>query len=235
MRALSKLKLVALSLLLAGGLSSCMDSEDSFSVYPALAYVLQNGSGEDATFSPAIQIYGNEPIAQAKATFDGNSWTFKKMEETGYYMELASSYMNPSLDTIPNGYFAITAANAEGETAATQVGFNGDKRLGAMDVAEFTYKGANGNVTAKWSKVENATSYFLMYRTTTNMWLLAGQLTAEESEGVMSATVSNLNLAKDTDYTLAIAASYKSLVKIGYPVLAVKGGIDAALAQQPVE
>lgn len=234
MRLLSNLKLAALSLLFVGGMSSCMDSEDKFSVYPNMAYVLQSGIGENARFTPAIQLYGNEPIAQAKATFDGNSWSFKKMDETGYFMEIASSYMTSSLDTIPNGYFAITATNAENEVATTQVGFSGDKKLGEVNLTEFTYTASNGNVTAKWNKVENATSYYLMYRTTNTMWLVVSQLTAEEKDNVMSATLSGLSLAKDTEYKLVIAASYKSLVKIGNPVMDVIGGIDASLEQSSV-
>lgn len=233
MRLLSKLKLAALSLLFVGSMSSCMDSEDNFSVYPNLAYVLQSGIGENARFTPAIQLYGNEPIAQAKATFDGNSWSFKKMDETGYFMEIASSYMS-TMDTIPNGYFAITATNAENEVATTQVGFSGDKKLGEVNLTEFTYNGTNGNVTAKWNKVENATSYYLMYRTTNTMWLVVSQLNAEEKDNVMSSTISGLSLVKDTKYELVIAASYKSLVKIGYPIMEVIGGIDASLQQSSV-
>lgn len=232
MKALGKFKLVILSLWFMGALSSCLDTDDDFTVTPVLAYILQESAGESAVFTPAIQLYGNEPIVTAKVSYEGRVWNFKKMDASGYMMEIAPSYASLPLDTVPRGYFAISAVNEKGEQAANQIGLFGDKPLGEMTVTEFAYTASTGKVAAKWNRVENADSYYLVYRTTADMWLVAAQLRAEEKEGVMSATVEQLPLDKGTEYQLGIAAYCKSVMKVGTPVLKVANGEDAALPKE---
>ncbi len=58
------LKTMAVVLLLGAGMTSCLKtSEPNFEVAPVVAYILQEGTGENARFTPHIYLFGNKPIA----------------------------------------------------------------------------------------------------------------------------------------------------------------------------
>ena len=58
MKTFGKLKLLALSVLLVLGMSSCLKTDDSLNLYLQYPYILQNSYGE---YVPQMRITGSEP------------------------------------------------------------------------------------------------------------------------------------------------------------------------------
>lgn len=232
MRTLSKLKLMVIATIITLGMSSCLKTENSFVIYPALAYVLQDANDE---YQLQIQIYGNEPIASANATFDSKTYSFSAVSGSqNYYMRLNSSYALP-LDSIAGGICQITASNAEGETAVSQIEFRStEKVIGEVTLTELSYDGDANSVTATWEKVENAEQYYLLFRERSssyleeNMWIPYSEVRYSDKDGNLTTTLS-IPLTKDVNYEIAIGATNGTTLRVSDRILRVVGGTDTSI------
>ncbi len=219
------LKTMAVVLLLGAGMTSCLKtSEPNFEVAPVVAYILQEGTGENARFTPHIYLFGNKPIAHTmmspRCKFEEKNYYFEEVSgSAGYYLEMTSS-MNSPVDTVKAWTFKIEAESKvvseteESEYAVFSNTFTSAKSLGAFTADELEYK--DDKVTATWDKVENAECYILMYRrSASNMWLEYpnGRFYPSEKEGRLTGTLS-VQLLKDERFQIAIAAVNKSLLMV---------------------
>ena len=161
MRTLGKLKLIAVSAALVLGMSSCLKNDKKFAIYASPAYILQEGN----SYQLQIQVQGNEQIKSASASLNGKNYSFSAVEGSQNFLMQINAYSAPTLDTIKEGLCTVTAFNAEGNSAVSQLQFYGtDKKIGNVTLTKFSYSGADGKVTAEWNKVENAEAYYIMYR-----------------------------------------------------------------------
>jgi len=221
MKTLGKLKLWGMAALMLVGMSACLNTNGPDFGFGVSAYILQSGSGENATFKPQFQITGNEPISQAYAVQGSMKYFFTHITGSNNYSMELSPYFSAT-DSLPKGTFTITAVNAEGETALQQISFDTDKKLGEIALSSFTYDGTSGRITAKWNKTENATSYYVVYKVNTDMWIPYNRLNTEENGNEMSATFSLL-LEKDERYSISIAAFNQGVLKVAGSVPVVGG------------
>ena len=153
MRTLGKLKLIAVSAALVLGMSSCLKNDKKFAIYASPAYILQEGN----RYQLQIQVQGNEQIKSASASLNGKNYSFSAVEGSQNFLMQINAYSAPTLDTIKEGLCTVTAFNAEGNSAVSQLQFYGtDKKIGNVTLTKFSYSGADGKVTAEWNKVENA-------------------------------------------------------------------------------
>ena len=201
MKTFHQLKQMAAVLLLAAGMTSCLKtSEPDFAIAPAVAYILQEGTGDNARFTPCVYLLGNKPIAHSimspRCEFEEKNYYFEEVSgSAGYYLEMTSP-MNSPVDTVKAWTFTIKAeSKVESETekpeyAVLSTMFASAKSLGAFTADELEYK--DDKVTATWDKVENAEVYVLMYRRgTSNMWLEYphGRFYPSEKEGRLPGTL----------------------------------------------
>lgn len=227
---------MAAVLLLAAGMTSCLKTSDpDFAIAPASAYILQEGTGDNARFTPYIYLWGNKPIVcsmmSPRCKFEGNNYYFEEVSGSyGYYLEMTSS-MNFFVNTIKDWTFTIEAeSKVESETEQSEYAVYSDTFTSAESLGEFTadeLEYENGRVTATWDKVENAESYILMSRrSTSNMWLPGNKFFPREEDGRLTGTVLFTNTQVER-CQIAIAAVNKSLVKITSPKF-VEGTSGAA-------
>lgn len=230
MRTLGKLKFMAVAAILVLGMSSCLKNDNKFTIYASHAYVLQKGD----RYQLQIQVQGSEPIKSASASLNNKEYTFSAVAGTeNFVMQINTLSVAP--DTIQDGLCTVTAINAEGEAAVSQLHFyDTDKKIGNIVLTEFSYTGADGKITAKWNKVENAETYFLLYRISDafpmfgdSMWLPYAQLAVTDAENP-SATAS-IPFEKGKKYEIAIGATYKTTLRVSDQILSVSGGTDAAI------
>ena len=130
------LKFLAVIVLLLAGMSSCLKKDDSLSIYVQYPYILQNSNG---TFSPQIRLLGND-LQSASINVAGRNFTFKHIN--GVVWELTDSYYAPlgELDSIPAGYYALTATALNGKTASVTVGLSeAKKKIGDVKLAKLEY------------------------------------------------------------------------------------------------
>ena len=80
MRTLVNLKLWVAIVLLVGGMSSCMDSEDSLNIYVQFPYTLQNDNG---TFTPQVRLYGYD-LQSAYLDMAGKRFNFSARNEIAW-------------------------------------------------------------------------------------------------------------------------------------------------------
>lgn len=231
MRTLGKLKLIAVSAALVLGMSSCLKNDKKFAIYASLAYILQEGN----RYQLQIQVQGNEQIKSASASLNGKNYSFSAVEGSQNFLMQINAYSAPTLDTIKEGLCTVTAFNAEGNSAVSQLQFYGtDKKIGNVTLTKFSYSGADGKVTAEWNKVENAEAYYLLYRIKSssmmfgdNMWLPYVQLSVTDKENPSATT--NMPFTKDGEYEIAIGATYKTALRVSDRTLRVTGGKDASI------
>ena len=231
MRTLGKLKVRAVSAALVLGMSSCLKNDKKFAIYASPAYILQEGN----RYQLQIQVQGNEQIKSASASLNGKNYSFSAVEGSQNFLMQINAYSAPTLDTIKEGLCTVTAFNAEGNSAVSQLQFYGtDKKIGNVTLTKFSYSGADGKVTAEWNKVENAEAYYLLYRIKSssmmfgdNMWLPYVQLSVTDKENPSATT--NIPFTKDGEYEIAIGATYKTALRVSYPTLRVTGGKDASI------
>lgn len=175
MKTLEKLKIGVVALCMMAGMTSCFKNSDpGFAISPLSAYLVQEGTGANVRFKPAIYLAGNQPIDSATCKFEGKTYYFTPIKETrNYNMEL-SSWMALPVDTVRNGLCSIVAISAteEPENASIQLNFGDVKVLGEFRPENMKYDGTTNVITAEWADVENAKEYVLMYRTDdVEMWL----------------------------------------------------------------
>lgn len=216
---------MAAVLLLAAGMTSCLKTSDpDFAIAPAVAYILQEGTGDNARFTPYVYLMGNKPIAcsmmSPRCKFEEKDYYFEEVSGSeGYYLEM-TSFMNAPVDTVKTWSFSIEAKSkveSEGEQpeyAVSTFTVKSAESLGEFTADELEYK--DNKVTATWDKVKNAEVYVLMYRRgTSNMWLEYpnGRFYPSEKEGRLTGSVS-VQLLKDERFQIAIAAVNKSLLTV---------------------
>lgn len=229
MRTLGKLKLIAVSAALVLGMSSCLKNDKKFAIYASPAYILQEGN----SYQLQIQVQGNEQIKSASASLNGKNYTFSGVEGSQNFLMQINAYS--TTDTISEGLCTVTAYNAEGKSAVSQLQFySTDKKIGNVMLTKFSYTGADGKVTAEWNKVENAEAYYLLYRIKgsstifgDNMWLPYAQLTVTDKENPSATT--SIPFTKDGNYEIAIGATYKTALRVSDRTLHVTGGYDASI------
>ncbi|MFR3328553.1 MAG: hypothetical protein ACLTSL_00015 [Odoribacter splanchnicus] len=229
MRTLGKLKLIAVSAALVLGMSSCLKNDKKFAIYASPAYILQENIG----YRLQIQVQGNEQIKSASASLNGKSYSFSAVEGSQNFLMQINAY-SASIDTISEGLCTVTAFNAEGNSAVSQLQFySTDKKIGNVMLTKFSYSGADGKVTAEWNKVENAEAYYLLYRIKNSstmfgdMWLPYVQLSVTDKENPSATT--NIPFTKDGEYEIAIGATYRTALRVSDRTLRVTGGKDASI------
>lgn len=235
MKTLGKMKLLAVSALLVLGMSSCLKNSDpdfQFGISPA--YVLQTGTGDAAQFRPVMRLYAMEAFASASIKFtpandkiEAGPFTFVAGANSAEKW-LGGSYGTSASDSIPNGTFTITATNAEGKPASASVLVSLSKKLGEL-TSKINYTAAKG-VEASWEKVDNATTYALLYRTEDMKdWALLNW--AEGATSTSTSGTYNGNVEKGTRMVIAVGAYYGGssyslpLVKAG-DYLSITWGTD---------
>lgn len=241
MKTLGKLKLLTVSALLVLGMSSCLKTSDpdfQFGISPA--YVLQTGTGDAAKFRPVMRLYAYEAFASATIKYtpandkiDVQSYDFIKGANTAERW-LGGLWSTPVSDSIPNGTFAITASNLEGKLASASVLVSLDKKLGEIK-SEISYTAAKG-VAAKWEKVDNASTYALLYKTKDmEDWALLNW--AEGATSTSTSGTYNGNVEKGTEMKIAVGAYYGGssyslpLVKAG-SAMSITWGTDSPVAEE---
>lgn len=245
MKTLLTLKRLCMWAILPLVVSSCVDSDDpSFSVNYNGYIVQQNedhGEGRIETrFAPYIAVapyYYDDALSNVTLSRDGDSYYMAKVNDYLYETRLRWT------TSIPNGTYTLSAQNVEGEVYTTNVILNGDKKLGVLNVKEFTYQ-ANGGISASWDAVDNATTYGLM---------LCVQITDEQT-GVTSfpwanrqylrwpngATITSGNFEFTGNYSaevgtliqVAVVAVYQNIYLIG-PIKTLKVGTDGFVNDAP--
>ena len=225
MRTLGKLKLIAVSAALVLGMSSCLKNDKKFAIYASPAYILQEGN----SYQLQIQVQGNEQIKSASASLNGKNYSFSAVEGSQNFLMQINAYSAPTLDTIKEGLCTVTAFNAEGNSAVSQLQF-----YGTVTLTKFSYSGADGKVTAEWNKVENAEAYYLLYRIKSssmmfgdNMWLPYVQLSVTDKENPSATT--SIPFTEGGEYEIAIGATYKTALRVSDRTLRVTGGKDASI------
>lgn len=230
MRTLGKLKLIAVSAALVLGMSSCLKNDKKFAIYASPAYILQEGN----RYQLQIQVQGNEQIESASASLNGKNYSFSAVEGSQNFLMQINAY-SASTDTISEGLCTVTASNAEGNSAVSQLQFySTDKKIGNVMLTKFSYSGADGKVTAEWNKVENAEAYYLLYRIKSssmmfgdNMWLPYVQLSVTDKENPSATT--SIPFTEGGEYEIAIGATYKTALRVSDRTLRVTGGKDASI------
>lgn len=230
MKTLGKLKLLTVSAFIVLGMSSCLKvSDPDFGVGLNIAYIQQRGTGEQATFMPMIQIQGNKPIKSATAKFEDLTYYFEPVENTGnYFMEL-TSFVNSPVDTVKNWSCSISATSVDEtpESYSSQFTFATVETLGDFEVTAFQFTGFDGKITCKFNQVVNATNYYAMLMLEgSNMWIPVADISTSGTEAELTG-ICSLNLTKDTQYNIAIAAANKTFLKITNPVT-ITGGKDSS-------
>lgn len=238
MKTLGKLKLLTVSALLVLGMSSCLKTSDpEFQFGASPAYILQTGTGDNAKFQPVMRIYAYEAFANASVTFtpandkiQAGPFTFIAGNNAGEKW-LSTSYGIGASDSIPNGTYTVTASNQEGKTATLSALASLSKKLGEIE-STISYTAANG-VKAEWKKVENATRYYLMYRTSDMKGWAYWEFSENNGENMTAGTF-NANIESGTKLDIAVGAcctggSYSMpLFKCG-PVSNITWGTDSSV------
>lgn len=232
MRTLGKLKFIAVAAILVLGMSSCLKNDKKFVIQAVPAYILQ----EDNSRYLRIQLAGSEQMESASASLNGKKYTFSSVEGSQKFLMQIDPYNSLVDSANDESLCTVTAYNAEGKSAVTQLQFSGmDKKIGNVTLTKFSYTGVDGKITAEWNKVENAEAYYLLYRikgTSTmfgdNMWLPYAQLIVTDKENPSATT--SIPFAKDVKYEIAIGAIYKTVLRVSDRTLHVTGETDASIS-----
>ena len=220
------LKMCALVVLLVVGMSSCLKMNDSFNMYVQYSYALQNDNGK---FTPQVRLVGND-LESVSVNITGKNFAFRKLND--FTWELTDNFFFPleELDSIPAGYYVLTANGLNGKSESLGLGFlEVKKKMSSVDLTTLEYSEKNLKVELADS-VQNATVYYLMIKipTATNsstyaMWMPYSKLdlTGDSGEKKLSATVSISNLGTEK-YRFAVGASYGSAIRISEKTIAVE-------------
>lgn len=126
MKTFGKLKLLALSVLLVLGMSSCLKTDDSLNLYLQYPYILQNSYGE---YVPQMRITGSEPLHSASLNLGESTFKFTKLND--YVWEIPADNIFSQLDTIAAGNYLLTATGTSGKTNSLTLGiFASGKKIG---------------------------------------------------------------------------------------------------------
>ncbi len=221
MKKLGKIKLLAVSVLIMLGMSSCLKNSDpDFAIGANPCFILQEGTNN---FRPVMRVYAFESIQSISLKYTpagelpNQSYMFSAADQTKTQWWLSDIYGSSSSNEIPNGTFTITASNLESQPASLSIPVDIDKKLGELNFKNFAYT-VNDGITAELDKVENATDYVLMFKfKDQGDWLFTSISVnsegAENSPVKVSLTPSKLtslfgNLEKGTTMTVAIGAAY---------------------------
>ena len=220
MRTLVNLKLWVAIVLLVGGMSSCMDSEDSLNIYVQFPYTLQNDNG---TFTPQVRLYGYD-LQSAYLDMAGKRFNFSARNEIAW--EIKSDLYAEQLDSIPYGYYTITAMNTTGKTGTLSIGFpESNKKIGEINLSTFEYDADNKKIQIELAdSVQNASLYYLMVKqpilsnggTTSNysMWIpYSTKNLTLTGDRKLSAEV-ELTEIVEGKYYFALGAAYNATIKI---------------------
>lgn len=233
MKTLCNLKWWAVVALLVLGMSACLKNDDSVNVYVQYPYILQNNDG---TFTPQIRLYGND-LQSASIHVAGKNFAFTSLN--GYVWELTDSFYAPlgGLDSIPTGYYALTATSMDGKTGNLTVGFaEASKKIGEVDLTRLEYSADDKAIHVELAdSVVNASVYYLMIKvpsgssttTTFSMWIPYTSLTLSGDRKLSAnVSVSNLEAGK---YRFAVGANYGSTFRISNQYVSVETGENSVL------
>lgn len=232
MKTLRRVKLLAVSVFIILGMSSCLKKSDpDFALGMRYAYILQKGSGSMVEYYPAIQLTSNMVMKSASCKFENKKFYFEQVDGMGgYLMELTSS-MNIGVDTIENWTCTINATSAteQPEGATLQFTFAEVKTLGNFKVKELKYTASDNKITAKWNKVTNATDYYLVIKQKpSKMWTPVAKFSPSGDGDDLTGTINLTSTEKGTIYYLAIAAINKSVWNVE-GACSIVGGEDGGL------
>lgn len=230
MKTLANLKLGAVIALLLVGMSSCLKNDDSLSIYVQYPYILQNSNG---TFTPQIRLYGND-LQSASINVAGKSFNFASLN--GFVWELTDSYYAPlpELDSVPSGYYTLTATGLDGKTGNLTVGYaEAKKKIADVSLAKLEYVANEKVINVELAdSVQNASVYYLMVKvpsgsnttTTFAMWTPYSSFSLS-GDKKLSATVPVSNL-EEGKYRFAVGAGYGSTFRISDHYITVETGTD---------
>lgn len=144
--------IAALALLSAG----CVDSDDPSFEASAMGYILQRGS----SYAPYVAVTSNQVITSATVQTSAMPVMVSRVLSTNVW-EVPEMYLNYT-SSVPNGNYQCTVKKEKGEAASTTLTLNVTATpMGAIELSKFEIK--DGVVSmAVSSKVENATTYYLM-------------------------------------------------------------------------
>ena len=227
MKTFGKLKLLALSVLLVLGMSSCLKTDDSLNLYLQYPYILQNSYGE---YVPQMRITGSEPLHSASLNLGESTFKFTKLND--YVWEIPADNIFSQLDTSAAGNYLLTATGTSGKTNSLTLGiFASGKKIGDIDLKQMNYLPAGNEVSIELTdSVKNADSYCLMMKTYIEnvgytMWVPYNTFSLSGK----TATMSNVVLEKDIKYRFALGARNGSVIRIDDEYLTVTGGESASL------
>lgn len=161
--------IVALTVLLC---SSCLDSDNAFQIGVNRAFVIQENvmDGDELIqkkFFPYILFSGNEDFSTYECkTTSGVTVPVKRYFDYKYAAEIDLS-RSTYTTSLPNDSYILSATNADGELAKTQIDLTITASLGAFN--NFEASCADGKYKAKWDAVENATSYVVIITENSSM------------------------------------------------------------------
>ena len=220
MRRLMNLKLWVVVALLWGGMSSCLDSEDNLRVYVQWPYALQNANG---TFTPQVRIIGND-LESAYLNLDGKRFDLTALSD--YIWEINHDIYTGQLDSIPAGYYSLTAVNSAGKSEVVTILFpQSKKKMGEVNLAEFEYDEEKKEIRFELAdSVQNASAYYLMVKepiaatglstATHAMWIPCSASLNLTGDRKLSATISLENESLNGEYYFAVGAAYESTIRL---------------------
>lgn len=145
--------IAALALLSAG----CVDSDDPSFEARAMGYILQRGG----SYAPYVAVTSNQVITSATVQTSAMLPVMVSRVLSTNFWEVPEMYLSYT-SSVPNGNYQCTVKNEKGEEASTTLTLNVTATpMGAIELSKFEIK--DGVVSmAVSSKVENATTYYLM-------------------------------------------------------------------------
>ena len=153
-------------------LTSCLKSDDPDFQIVAGGYVNQKvteisgGEGEDvkieSEFTPVVLVQGNEQIANCTAS-GSKSMLLGKTNDYGTAWKTISA---TPFEELPISTYTITGVNAEGKSASTYASFSPTQGMKNKLKGDIDYN--NGVLIFTFSKVENATAYLVIAKSSSN-------------------------------------------------------------------
>lgn len=229
MKTFGKIKLLLLFATIALGMTSCLKSSDpefQFGISPL--YILQTKDGEKDQFRPVMRIYAYEAIKNASVKYTPANDKIN----AGNYRFVAGNVQTEKWlygmlsDSIPNGNYLLVASNQEDKQASLTILADINKKLGAVE-STITYN-VNDGIKAEWKKVDNATNYCLLYRTS-EMQDWAYLNWNEGTSSSLEKGTSKPNIENGTRVTFAVGAYYSQnpysmpLIKAGEKLIVTWG------------
>ncbi len=223
MRTLVNLRLWTIIAILFVGMSACSKDEDSVNVYVQNPYIIQNSDG---TFTPQVRLFSYD-LASATLNVAGQRYNFKTLENSYFIWELEDPMFLPKLDSIPEGYYALTATNKGGKSEIFSVGFpEAKKKMGDIELLQFEYAVDSNKIYVELAdSVQNATDYYLMIKepipntSSYAMWVPSVKLNLNKESNWRSEV--SLEGASAGTYYFAVGANYGSVIKFSTATITV--------------